>query len=74
MISSPVRSSRCCTVQRETRATKALRERLVREAAYFRAERRGFRPGREIEDWIAAEREVDERLEAGEVAPIRFVY
>lgn len=28
-------------------------------AAYYRAERRGFAPGREIDDWLEAEREVD---------------
>jgi hypothetical protein len=49
-----------------------LREKLVREAAYFRAERRGFSPGGELEDWIAAEREVDQALVAGKVAPVRF--
>ena len=26
-------------------------------AAYFRAEKRGFAPGREIDDWLAAEAE-----------------
>ena len=31
------------------------RERRIREAAYFNAERRGFAPGYEIEDWLAAE-------------------
>jgi hypothetical protein len=30
----------------------------VRIAAYLRAERRGFAPGYEIEDWLAAEAEV----------------
>ena len=34
------------------------REERVRVAAYFRAERRGFVPGYEIEDWLAAEAEV----------------
>jgi hypothetical protein len=34
-------------------------------AAYLRAERRGFAPGHELDDWLAAEREVDQRL-AGE--------
>ncbi|HEY2401271.1 MAG TPA: DUF2934 domain-containing protein [Steroidobacteraceae bacterium] len=29
-------------------------------AAYRRAETRGFEPGGELEDWLAAEREVDE--------------
>ena len=31
---------------------------LTAERAYFRAERRGFVPGHELEDWLAAEREV----------------
>jgi hypothetical protein len=37
----------------------------IASAAYFIAERRGFAPGHEIEDWLAAENEVDQRL-AGE--------
>ena len=36
----------------------AEREEMVRRAAYFRAERRGFAPGYEWEDWLAAEAEV----------------
>ena len=35
------------------------RERRIREAAYLRAERRGFAPGHEAEDWLDAEQEVD---------------
>jgi hypothetical protein len=31
---------------------------LTAECAYFMAERRGFAPGHELEDWLAAEREV----------------
>jgi Protein of unknown function (DUF2934) len=34
------------------------RERLIAQAAYFRAERRGFAPGGELQDWIEAETEV----------------
>ena len=40
------------------------RESLVRMAAYLRAERRGFAPGYEIEDWLAAEAEVNDRQKA----------
>jgi len=29
-------------------------------AAYYRAERRSFAPGRELEDWLEAEREFDQ--------------
>ncbi|WP_018953331.1 DUF2934 domain-containing protein [Thioalkalivibrio sulfidiphilus] len=38
------------------------RERMIREAAYLRAERRGFQGGSPEEDWWEAEREVDARL------------
>jgi|SRR5581483_772818 hypothetical protein len=33
----------------------------IRRLAYLLAERRGFEPGHEAEDWIAAEREVLQR-------------
>ena len=42
---------------------------LIAEAAYFRAEKRGFRPGHETEDWLAAEAEVDARLMRADPAP-----
>ncbi len=38
------------------------RERLIREAAYLRAEQRGFSGGSPDEDWMAAEAEIDEML------------
>ncbi|HEY1889946.1 MAG TPA: DUF2934 domain-containing protein [Steroidobacteraceae bacterium] len=41
------------------------RRAMVAQAAYLRAERRGFAPGGELEDWIAAEAEVDALLRAG---------
>jgi hypothetical protein len=37
---------------------------MIAESAYLRAERRGFAPGHEDEDWVAAEREVDALLNA----------
>jgi hypothetical protein len=36
-------------------------------AAYFRAERRGFEEGYELEDWCAAEQELDRLLARGEL-------
>lgn len=35
---------------------------MIAEAAYFRAERRGFVGGDPQSDWFAAEAEIDERL------------
>jgi Protein of unknown function (DUF2934) len=40
----------------------SLRLDMIRDAAYFRAEARGFAPGKEIEDWMAAEQDVDELI------------
>ena len=38
---------------------------LIARAAYFRAMQRGFEPGNELEDWLAAEGEVDAELLRG---------
>lgn len=38
------------------------RHRLIAEAAYFRASQRGFPGGAEVEDWLAAEAEIDGKL------------
>ncbi|MEQ1802654.1 MAG: DUF2934 domain-containing protein [Gammaproteobacteria bacterium] len=43
------------------------RYRMIAEAAYFRAERRGFVSGGELQDWLDAELEVDDLL--GEDGP-----
>jgi hypothetical protein len=32
------------------------RQQLIAQEAYLRAERRGFQPGHEVEDWLEAER------------------
>lgn len=35
------------------------RHRMIAEAAYYRAERRGFGAGDPVADWLAAEDEID---------------
>ncbi len=47
------------------RLSAEARHALIAEAAYLRAERRGFVPGQETADWLAAEAEVDALLKAG---------
>src|SRR5262249_45407177 len=48
-----------------------LRHAMIAEAAYYRAERRGFEPGHELEDWIAAEGEIQDLwTRAYEEAPL----
>ncbi len=42
--------------------SRAEREHMVAVAAYYLAERRGFGPGREQEDWQCAERQIDRML------------
>ena len=38
---------------------------MIAQSAYYRAQKRGFAPGLEAEDWREAEAEVMERLRAG---------
>lgn len=42
------------------------REQMIADAAYFRAEQRGFAPGDEMSDWFQAEADVDAMLASGE--------
>jgi hypothetical protein len=42
-----------------------VRHEQIAQAAYFRAERRGFEPGHELEDWLAAEAEIDTGITLG---------
>jgi hypothetical protein len=42
--------------------TEANWHRMISEAAYFIAEKRGFAVGHAIEDWLAAEQAVKETL------------
>ncbi len=44
---------------RKTSLTVEERHQLIAKAAYLRASRRGFTPGSELEDWLAAEAEID---------------
>ncbi len=40
---------------------------MIAEAAYYLAERRGFAPGFELEDWLAAEREILAQASGGKL-------
>lgn len=71
----------------EQRAKAQITARTAAREAYYRAERRGFAPGYELDDWLAAEAEidgngpievlgsvddpVDERHAAPDVTPVR---
>ncbi|HEV7139137.1 MAG TPA: DUF2934 domain-containing protein [Steroidobacteraceae bacterium] len=44
--------------------TSGQRRAMIGEAAYYIAERRGFDQGRDVEDWLLAEREIDAALSA----------
>lgn len=41
------------------------RHAMIARAAYFRALHRGFAPGHELDDWLAAEAQVDAALTVG---------
>jgi hypothetical protein len=53
-------------------ASHEARRRRIAERAYRRAEQRGFAPGRELDDWLAAEgeeRDVGDSARRGPDAP-----
>jgi len=52
------------TTPRRAEVSEDMRRGMIAQAAYLRAERRGFTGGNEIEDWLAAEAEVDALLKA----------
>ncbi len=45
--------------QRTASMSEEERRQAIAKAAYFRSEQRGFEPGHELEDWAAAEAQVD---------------
>jgi hypothetical protein len=52
----------------ETSLTESDRLRMIELAAFFRAERRGFSPGFDAEDWFAAEAEIAAQIPAAPAA------
>ena len=44
------------------RSAEAELERMIGEAAYYIAEQRGFEPGHELDDWLAAEAQIHDQL------------
>ena len=48
--------------------TQDQRRGMIALSAYLRAERRGFSPEGQAEDWLAAEKEVDALLNSGQTA------
>lgn len=45
-----------------TRVTPEERWQMIAKAAYFRAQKRGFAPGGDVQDWLDAETEVERQL------------
>ena len=56
-------------VARPAAVSAESRRAMIAEAAYLRAEQRGFVPGGEVADWLAAELEVDALLKLGHGGP-----
>lgn len=52
----------------ETRLSEDERRRMIAEAAYYRAEQRGFSAGGEVDDWLTAEREISQLLQSRDIS------
>lgn len=55
-------SSRQASGPGESDSRDCPREQMIAEAAYYRAEQRGFAPGSEMSDWLQAEADVEHVL------------
>lgn len=63
---SATRATRRASVDvRHPSVSAGERERMIAVKAYYCAERRGFAPGHELEDWCEAEAEIDRQLRRG---------
>lgn len=60
----PRRNPAAPLTEEQLRQMAEARHRTIAEAAYLRAEQRGFVPGMELHDWLAAEAEYSIRAEA----------
>jgi hypothetical protein len=49
------------------------RRAMIAEAAYFFAERRGFEPGYELNDWLAGEDQIDAALRLADMETAAFL-
>lgn len=54
------------SLQKSGSVTVDRRLKMIAEAAYYRAERRGFQNGDAISDWLEAEAEIDRLINRGE--------
>ena len=61
---APVVKTAANTTEAAAMPNEAELRELISQAAYYRAEKRGFSPGLEAEDWMQAEAEVMARLQA----------
>ena len=52
--------ARAAALEQDEAASRQNRDARIREAAYARYQQRGSEPGHEEEDWLAAERQVDQ--------------
>lgn len=50
------------STDREPLISSEERQRMIAEAAYFRAMQRGFDSGDPVDDWLVAEREINRQL------------
>ena len=58
----PAKPAKTATPRVTATLPTAERQRMIAEAAYYRAQRRGFAPGNPHQDWLEAEAEIDAML------------
>jgi len=65
VVDVPVGTASYLPILPQCSTSMEVRQKIIATAAYFKAQKRGFAPGHEIEDWLAAEQELERLLPFG---------
>jgi len=61
-VATPVTVKNVVSLQQIATVSPEVRQKMIEDAAYFKAEKRNFIPGYEVQDWADAEREIDDLI------------
>ncbi|MBK1693534.1 hypothetical protein CKO09_02105 [Chromatium weissei] len=64
----PASTKNSFILQQLATVSPEVRQKMIEDAAYFKAEKRNFAPGHEVQDWADAEREIDELINRAKTA------
>jgi hypothetical protein len=62
VVDIPVGTANYLPILPQFSTSTEVRQNIIAKAAYFKAQQRGFAPGHELDDWLAAEQDLHRPL------------